>query len=286
MRGTDGSWVPSPGGLVRARLPMLRDVGGAWVGWTGIVDDDAEPFALDGVDLVPVEITPSEHDDYYEGFANDSLWPLYHDAVRALDVRVASGGRPTSRSTSASPTAAEVAPPGAAIWVHDYHLQLVPGDAPGAPPGRCASASSCTSRSRRGSCSCRLPWRGEIIEGLLGADLVGFQRPRRRELRSSRSAGCSRRRQARVTRPATLEAPAAVRHDRRLPDLHRRRRVRRGRRRPASVAGRRQRCVPARQPRVRPARRRPPRLHQGHRRAAAGVRDAASPTARSTPSAA
>ena len=57
MRTEDGGWAPSPGGLVRALLPMLRDTGGTWVGWTGDPDGRAEPFSVEGVDLHPVPIT-------------------------------------------------------------------------------------------------------------------------------------------------------------------------------------------------------------------------------------
>ena len=81
MRSGDG-WTASPGGLVRALLPMLRDTGGTWVGWTGTPDDTIEPFAVEGVDLHPVPITAEEIELYYEGFSNDALWPLYHDALR------------------------------------------------------------------------------------------------------------------------------------------------------------------------------------------------------------
>jgi trehalose 6-phosphate synthase len=175
MRGADGTWMPSPGGLVRALLPMLRDVGGAWVGWTGVVEDDAEPFSLDGVDLVPVKLSPGEHDDYYEGFSNDSLWPLYHDAVRESTFKSQQWESYVAVNERFADRLAEVAPPGAVIWVHDYHLQLVPAmireRRPDAvvgfflhipfPPWELFT---------------RLPWRSEIIEGLLGADLVGFQR--------------------------------------------------------------------------------------------------------------
>ena len=51
-------WVPSPGGLVRALLPLLRSSGGTWVGWTGEADDVPEPFTLDGVNLHPVLVEP------------------------------------------------------------------------------------------------------------------------------------------------------------------------------------------------------------------------------------
>ena len=50
---TDDGWEASPGGLVRALFPLLRESGGTWVGWTGVPDDDAEPFEIDGVHLHP-----------------------------------------------------------------------------------------------------------------------------------------------------------------------------------------------------------------------------------------
>ena len=67
---------------MRALLPMLRDSGGIWVGWTGNSDDHTDPFDVEGVDLHPVPITTEEIELYYEGFSNDALWPLYHDALR------------------------------------------------------------------------------------------------------------------------------------------------------------------------------------------------------------
>src|ERR671915_83516 len=69
---------PTPGGLVRALLPLLRASGGTWVGWTGEPDDVPEPFTHDGVNLQPILVTSDEVQDYYEGFSNDTLWPLYH----------------------------------------------------------------------------------------------------------------------------------------------------------------------------------------------------------------
>ena len=57
---TDSGWAPSPGGLVRALLPMLRSSGGTWVGWTGNPDDPTEPFTVDGVDCQPIDISAEE----------------------------------------------------------------------------------------------------------------------------------------------------------------------------------------------------------------------------------
>jgi len=175
MRGDDGEWTPSPGGLVRALLPMLRETGGTWVGWTGSVDDAPAPFQLDGVELRPVPITAAEHDDYYEGFANDSLWPLYHDAMRDPTFKAEQWEAYVAVNERFADALVEAAPPDAVIWVHDYHLQLVPElvrrRRPDAligfflhvpfPPWELFA---------------RLPWRREVIEGLLAADLVGFQR--------------------------------------------------------------------------------------------------------------
>ena len=175
MRSADGDWEPSPGGLVRALLPMLRRSGGSWVGWTGDVDDDPAPFSVDGVELHPVAISQEEHDDYYEGFANDSLWPLYHDAVRDSTFRAVQWDAYVAVNQRFADRLAEVAPPDAVIWVHDYHLQLVPSMVRALRPDATIGFFLHIPFPPFELFS-RLPWRSEIIDGLLGADLVGFQR--------------------------------------------------------------------------------------------------------------
>ena len=82
-RGPDGSenWKRSPGGLVTALEPMLRSRQGAWVGWPGVADAEAEPFEEGGLWLHPVMLSTQEVEFYYEGFSNDTLWPLYHHVV-------------------------------------------------------------------------------------------------------------------------------------------------------------------------------------------------------------
>lgn len=175
MRSDDG-WTASPGGLVRALLPMLRATGGTWVGWTGDPDDDTEPFELEGVDLHPVPISHEEIELYYEGFSNDALWPLYHDALRESTYSSEQWDAYVAVNERFAATLAEISPPEAVVWIHDYQLQLVPKmlreQRPDVtigfflhipfPPYELFS---------------RLPWRTEIVEGLLGCDLIGFQRP-------------------------------------------------------------------------------------------------------------
>ena len=173
-RSEDG-WTPSPGGLVRALLPLLRDTGGTWVGWTGVADHAPAPFDLDGVHLHPVTITADEVQHYYEGFANDTLWPLYHDALRDSTYNARDWEAYQRVNERFAEAIAAVAPPDALVWVQDYHLQLVPQ----------------MLRARRPDVVIgffmhipfppvelfmRLPWRSEIAAGLAACDLVGFQR--------------------------------------------------------------------------------------------------------------
>src|SRR5690606_11213129 len=79
----DGStrWKRSPGGLVTALEPVLRSNRGAWVGWAGVPDVEVDPIVEDGLELHPVPLSAQEVADYYEGFSNATLWPLYHDVI-------------------------------------------------------------------------------------------------------------------------------------------------------------------------------------------------------------
>src|SRR3979411_1872007 len=76
-------WTLSPGGLVSALVPVLREGNGLWIGWAGMAGDThAAPATHEGIELVPVAITQEEYEEFYLGFANATLWPLYHDAIR------------------------------------------------------------------------------------------------------------------------------------------------------------------------------------------------------------
>ena len=163
----------SPGGLVTALEPLLRRNRGAWIGWPGVVDADEDPIVENGLQLHPVRLDDDDVADYYEGFSNATLWPLYHDLIvkpvyeRRWWDRYVDVNRRFAEATS------RAAAPGATVWVQDYQLQLVPK----------------MLRSLRPDLTIgffmhipvppveifmQLPWRAEIIEGLLGADLVGF----------------------------------------------------------------------------------------------------------------
>jgi trehalose 6-phosphate synthase len=167
-------WRRSPGGLVSALHPVLRKVYSTWIGWAGGVDSSPHVPDIDGVRLRSVCLTEDDFTHYYEGYANSTLWPLYHDAVEppAHHRRWWEAYQRVNRRFAQ--VTAEVAEPGDTVWVQDYHLQLVPG----------------LLRELRSDLTIgfflhipfppaelfmQLPRRAELLRGLLGADLVGFQ---------------------------------------------------------------------------------------------------------------
>jgi trehalose 6-phosphate synthase len=166
--------VTSPGGLVRALEPVLQRADGSWVGWSGNTGDPPEPFEHDGISQRPVSLSEEELDGFYYGFCNSALWPLYHDAVVSPQFH-RHHWRPYKRVNERyARVAAETLHQGNIAWVQDYQLQLVPG----------------MLRSIRSDVTIgfylhipfppielfsRLPWREEIIAGMLGADVLAFQ---------------------------------------------------------------------------------------------------------------
>lgn len=178
-----GQWKPSPGGLVTALQPIMEARDGAWLGWNGGADD--VPTHVEGLDihLLPIELTHAQLQGYYHGFANRTIWPLFHDLVEqpTFDQRwwqVANEvNRAFAERTEEVPLDHSRRP---LLWVQDYHLLLLPqmlrerypDDAiahflhiPFPPPELFA----------------RLPWREEILDGLLGADVLGFHTDRYRD---------------------------------------------------------------------------------------------------------
>jgi trehalose 6-phosphate synthase len=174
--GPDAGWHASPGGLVSAVTPVLRRRGGVWIGWAGHFGDVEVPDSYEDIALRAVPISAEEYDDFYVGFANRTLWPLYHDAVRAPSFERAWWHAYVSVNHRYAEAAAAAARPGATVWVHDYHLQLVPMMLRALRPDVRIGFFLHTPFPPQ-ELFMQIPWRREIVEGLLGADLVGFQVP-------------------------------------------------------------------------------------------------------------
>jgi trehalose 6-phosphate synthase len=145
------------------------------VGWAGDVGDAPEPVDEGGMHLVPVPLSADEVRDYYEGFSNDTLWPIYHDVIVPAKFHREWWAAYVAINKRFAEAIVKVAAPGAKVWVHDYQLQLVPllvrrlrpdvrigwfNHIPFPPVELFA----------------QLPWRAQVLEGLLGADFLGFQR--------------------------------------------------------------------------------------------------------------
>jgi trehalose 6-phosphate synthase len=169
-------WKRSPGGLVTALEPMLRSREGAWVGWPGLADAEVEPLVEDGLQLHPVQLSAQDVEEYYEGFSNATLWPLYHDVVERPVFHRHWWQSYVRVNQRFAEVVADVAAKGATVWIQDYQLQLLP-----------AALRELRPDLRIGfflhipfpptELFMQLPWRTRIVEGLLGADLVGFHTP-------------------------------------------------------------------------------------------------------------
>ena len=177
VEGPDGGeeWRPSPGGLVTALEPVMREAGGVWIGWSGDAGPAPGPVQADGLDLVGIGLSEAEVRHYYEGFCNATLWPLYHDVIAPPQFHRRWWDAYVTVNRRFAQAAAEQAAPGATVWVHDYQLQLVP-----------RMLRELRSDVRIGFFNhipfpgyeifAQLPWRRQVVQGLLGADLLGFQR--------------------------------------------------------------------------------------------------------------
>lgn len=183
-QGDDGDWQvqPGSGGLVTAMAPVLKNRGGTWIGWPGTVVEKCgnveELLAREttnfGYTLKPVNLTAVEKEDYYEGFANEIVWPLFHDfaahcnfnpkywqAYETVNRKFAQVVRANLRDSDF-------------VWVHDYHLMRVAKE-----------LRDLGVKSRLAyflhipfpalDIFVRLPWRFQILHALLEYDLIGFQ---------------------------------------------------------------------------------------------------------------
>ncbi len=167
------------GGLATGLRSWYGERDALWLGWPGDVGG-LDPEQQRGLErrlarrnVVPVHLTAHEVADYYEGFANRVLWPLFHYLIDRVPIDAA--GWEAYRAANERFAEAVVATyqPGDTIWIHDYQLLLVPAllrrALPDARIGFFLHIPFPSSEVFR-----ILPWRRELLEGMLGADLVGF----------------------------------------------------------------------------------------------------------------
>src|SRR5690349_96674 len=168
--------VRTVGGLAGAVDDALRTLGGMWIAWVGPHAGEELPAGTAGVPypIRAVRLKDREVNDYYNGFANQVLWPLCHTFPSRVRLQPTYWNAYRHANERFAAAVQAVVAPGDLVWVHDFHLCLVPGllRAAGVP-------------ARIGvfwhvpfpppSVFGILRWRGELLRGLLGADVIGFQ---------------------------------------------------------------------------------------------------------------
>ena len=173
-------WKQSPGGLVTALEPLLRKRHGAWIGWPGVPEEpgdaEIETIEQDGMSLVPVRLSADDVALYYEGFSNATLWPLYHDVIVKPIYHRQWWDRYVEVNRRFAEATARTAAQGATVWIQDYQLQLVPKMLRMLRPDLTIGFFLHIPFPPV-ELFMQMPWRSEIIDGLLGADLVGFHLP-------------------------------------------------------------------------------------------------------------
>ena len=169
---------PSEGGLATGLGSIYRQGDNVWVGWPGIDVPDPEMQAvvtdkLDEINLSPVFLTPEEINLYYEGFSNEILWPICHYFPSYTHYEQVFWDSYRDVNNKFKEAVLQLAEPGDVIWVHDYQLLLLPGlvrqEMSDVTIGFFQHIPFPSAEIFR-----LIPWRAELLEGMVGADLVGF----------------------------------------------------------------------------------------------------------------
>jgi trehalose 6-phosphate synthase/phosphatase len=173
------SLAPAGGGLATGLRPYHESSGGLWIGWPGDLSgaNAAERRAFDRElaerGIVPVALSRDHIERYYHGFANRVLWPLFHYLIDRVPADATGWDAYREVNEAFAEVVAREYRRGDTIWIHDYQLMLLPAllraRLPEARIGFFLHIPFPSSEVFR-----ILPWRREVLTGLLGADLVGF----------------------------------------------------------------------------------------------------------------
>jgi trehalose 6-phosphate synthase/phosphatase len=183
-RAENGEWrsAPGQGGLITAMEPVLRRHRGIWIGWPGTVaEEDADldaalAQATDdlGYALESVMLTRRERDEFYLGFSNEIIWPLFHDLQTRCNFDPAYWATYKEVNRKFARVIVQTAGSSDYIWIHDYHLIDV------ASALRDLQVDSAIGFFLHIPFPAldiflKLPWRFQILRALLRYDLIGFQ---------------------------------------------------------------------------------------------------------------
>jgi len=191
-RGPDGEWTAQAGagGLVTAMEPVLQEHSGLWMGWPGVEEEviptpeanralAAESEKL-GYDLKGIGLTAKGRDDFYLGFSNQVIWPLFHDFPDRCNFDIRFWRAYTAVNRKFGEAVEAEARTGDFLWIHDYHLV---GVAKGLRRSGVELPMGFFLHIPFPALDLfmKLPWRFPLLQSLLQYDLLGFQSGRDRD---------------------------------------------------------------------------------------------------------
>jgi len=177
--------IPGSGGLITALNPLLKQYGGVWIGWHGTKELTSEQLEIIknqyfdslGYILSPINLSDTEIELFYEGFSNKIIWPLFHDLQSQCHFEPSFWDAYKAVTLKFAEHILKQVTPNDVIWVHDYHLMLL---------GQELRAHGVNSKLvfflhipfTPLDIFMKIPWRFEILRGLLNYDFIGFQTTR------------------------------------------------------------------------------------------------------------
>lgn len=174
------SAIPSVGGLATGMKSVHSGSESLWIGWSGLTDEDTPPELEGDIDkalkengCAKVKLNAQEVDGFYFGFSNRTIWPLFHYFLKYSEFELDFWNTYKAVNQKFADAIIEQSDEDDTIWVHDYQLMLVPQmvreKRPNTSIGFFLHIPFPSYEIFR-----TLPWREEILEGLLGSDLIGF----------------------------------------------------------------------------------------------------------------
>lgn len=172
--------IPSVGGLATGMKSVHSDGESLWIGWSGLTDEEIPEELAPRIDKAlaehgasKVNLTKDDIDGFYYGFSNRTIWPLFHYFMEYSEFELESWNTYKQVNQKFADAILEQSGPDDIIWVHDYQLMLVPqmvkAERPESSIGFFLHIPFPSFEIFR-----TLPWREEILQGMLGSDLIGF----------------------------------------------------------------------------------------------------------------
>jgi trehalose 6-phosphate synthase/phosphatase len=171
------TFLQSEGGLATGLGSIYQEGKNIWIGWPGMtIEDplqDEISSTLEKMSLVPVFLDDKEIKGYYEGFSNELLWPIFHYTSTYAHYDPESWDMYVHVNKKFRDIILEHLEPGDTLWIHDYQLLLLPGLIRAEQPDvTIAFFQHIPFPSQE--IFRLIPWRKELLRGMLGADLIGF----------------------------------------------------------------------------------------------------------------